>query len=108
MTSTWWLVAAVVAEAIGLGALRASRGLRRPLATVLAFVGIEGSVVLVGQAIVAGVSLAVGYAVWTGAGIAFAALGGVLVFGDRLTRRQSLGIGLVLVGVALLNAGGGA
>jgi multidrug transporter EmrE-like cation transporter len=108
MTSTWWLVAAVVAEAIGLGALRASRGLRRPLATVSAFVGIEGSVVLVGQAIVAGVSLAVGYAVWTGAGIAFAALGGVLVFGDRLTRRQSLGIGLVLVGVALLNAGGGA
>lgn len=108
MTSTWWLVAAVVSEAIGLGALRASRGLRRPLATVLAFAGIEGSVVLVGRAIVSGVSLAVGYAVWTGAGIAFAALGGVMVFGDRLTRRQALGLALVLVGVVFLNAGGGA
>lgn len=108
MTSTWWLVAAVICEAIGLGALRASRGLRRPPATVLAFAGIEGSVVLVGQAIAAGVSLAVGYAVWTGAGIAFATLGGVLVFGDCLTRRQGLGLGLVLVGVVFLNAGGGA
>lgn len=108
MISTWWLVAAVVAEAIGLGALRASQGLRRPLPTVLAFAGIEGSVVLVGQAIAGGVSLAVGYAVWTGAGIAFAALGGILVFGDRLTRRQGLGLGLVLVGVAFLHAGGGA
>ena len=105
MTSTWWLVAAIVSEAVGLGALRASRGLRRPLATVLAFVGIEGSVVLVGRAIVTGVSLAVGYAVWTGAGIAFAALGGVVVFGDHLSRRQGLGLALVLVGVVLLNAG---
>jgi small multidrug resistance pump len=108
MTSTWWLVAAVVSEAIGLGALRASGGLRRPLHTVLAFLGIEGSVVLVGRAIVSGVSLAVGYAVWTGAGIAFAALGGVVVFGDRLTRRQVLGLALVLVGVVFLNAGAGA
>jgi small multidrug resistance pump len=106
MTSAWWLVAAVLAEAIGLGALRASNGLRRPLATVLAFAGIEGSVVLIGQAIVGGVSLAVGYAVWTGAGIAFAALGGALVFNDRLTRRQTVGLGLVLVGVVFLNAGG--
>ena len=108
MTSTWWLVAAVVSEAIGLGALRASRGLHRPLPTVLALLGIEGSVVLVGRAIVDGVSLAVGYAVWTGAGIAFAALGGVVVFGDRLTRRQALGLALVLLGVVFLNAGGGA
>lgn len=105
MTTTWWLIASVVAEAIGLAALRASRGLRRPLPAVLAFVGMEGSVVLIGQAIVGGLSLAVGYAVWTGAGIAFAALGGVLVFGDRLTRRQALGLGLVMVGVTLLNAG---
>lgn len=53
-------------------------------------------------------SLAIAYAVWTGAGIAFAALGGVVVFGDRLTRRQTVGLGLVLLGVVMLNAGGGA
>jgi small multidrug resistance pump len=107
MTAWWWLVAAVAAEAVGLGALRASRGLRRPVAAVLAFAGLEGSVLLVGRAIVDGVSLAVGYGVWTGAGIGFAAVGGVVVFGDRLTRRQVAGLGLVLVGVLALNLGAG-
>ena len=100
-----WLVAAVIVEAVGLGGLRASRGLRRPLPAVLAFAGLEGSTVLVGQAITRGVSLAVAYGVWTGAGIGFAALAGSVLFGDRLTRRQAAGLGLVLLGVVLLQVG---
>ena len=105
MRAAVWLAAAVVAEALGLGGLRASRGLRRPLPAVLAFAGLEGSTVLVGQAITRGVSLAVAYGVWTGAGIGFAALAGSVVFGDRLSRRQTAGLGLVLLGVVLLQVG---
>ena len=105
MSAAGWLVAAVLAEAVGLGALRASRGLRRVVPAVLAFAGLEGSTVLVGQAISRGVTLAVGYGVWTGAGIAFAALAGTLVFGDRLSGRQTAGLGLVLLGVVLLQVG---
>lgn len=106
MSALGWLIAAVATEVVGLASLRASRGLRRPTAAVLAFAGILGSTALIGQATVSGMSLAVAYGVWTGAGIGFATLGGVALFGDQLDRRQVVGLGLVLVGVIVLNLGG--
>lgn len=101
-----WLAGAVLAQVVGIGSLRASAGFRRPLFAVLTLLGIGASVALMSRALVSGVSLAVGYGIWTGSGIALATLGGAAVFGDRLGRRELLGVGLVVVGVVVVHAGG--
>lgn len=49
-----------------------------------------------------GLSVAVAYGIWTGLGVALAALTGIVAFGDRMDRRQLAGLGLVLLGVVAL------
>ncbi len=106
MSAGAWIALAVLLQSAGLAALRASGGLRRPLLAVAAYVGLVGSILPVGRAIAGGMPLAVAYAIWTGAGLAFAALMGALAFGDRLSRRQVLGLVLVIAGVVALELGG--
>ena len=96
----------MVTQVGGITALRLSDGMRRAWPTVLTFVGIGVSVVLVSRALNAGLSLAVGYGVWTGAGIASTAAVGAIAFGDRLDRSQLAGLGLVLIGSLILQLGG--
>jgi small multidrug resistance pump len=105
-TALAWLAGAVAAQVVGIGALRASAGFRRPVFAVLTLLGIGVSVALMSRALVSGVSLAVGYGIWTGSGIALATLGGAAVFGDRLGRRELLGVGLIVLGVVVVHAGG--
>ncbi len=100
-----WLAGAVGAQVVGIGALRASAGFRRPGWVVLTLLGIGASVALMARALAAGLSLAVGYGIWTGSGIALAAVGGAAVFGDRLGRRQLLGVALIVAGVVVVHAG---
>ena len=105
MSAGLWISAAIVLQCLGLAGLRASDGLTRPALAVVAYVGLVGSILPVGRAIESGMSLAVAYSLWTGAGIAFAAVGGVVFFGDHLTRRQVLGLVLLLVGLVAVEAG---
>jgi small multidrug resistance pump len=108
MTSPWaWLAVAVVAQWLSVAALRASDGMRRPLWTLLTFAATIGSVGCVAVALSRGLTVAVAYGVWTGAGIALATLTGVLVFGDRLSRSQVAGLGLVIAAVVGLQVSGG-
>ncbi len=105
MTESVLLVGAVVAQGLSLGAMRASDGLRRAAWVVVAFAAMGTSVLLMARALDAGVSLAVGYGVWSGAGIGLAAATGSLVFGDRLARVHVAGLALVLGGVVLVYGG---
>jgi small multidrug resistance pump len=102
------LISAVATQVVGISALRASAGLRRPWWAVLTFVGLGGSVVLIAQALARGLSLAVGYGIWTGSGIALAAVVGAVFFGDRLGKVHVVGLALVVLGVLAMNVGGGA
>lgn len=106
MSAGWWITLGMLLQCGGIAALRASDGLRRPLLAVAAYVGLVGSILPVGRAIEHGMPLAVAYSLWTGAGIAFAAVGGVVLFRDQLTRLQVAGLVLLLVGVVALEAGG--
>lgn len=105
MTAWAYLAAGVVAQVLGVASLRASDGMRRLLPALGTFLGIGVSVVLVARALAAGLSLAVGYGVWTGAGIVGAAVVGAAGFGDRLDHRQLVGLGLVLAGALVLPVG---
>ena len=57
-----------------------------------------------GQALNRGLSLAVGYGIWSGVGIALSAVGGAVLFGDRLQGRQATGLVVVLIGVVLVHS----
>lgn len=97
-----WLGAAVLAQWTCVTALRASNGLRRVVPAVLTFTALIGSTCFVAVALTHGLTIAVAYGIWTGAGIALAALTGIVVFGDRLARGQVGGLVLVMAGVAVL------
>ncbi len=106
MSAGVWIAVAVAVQVGGLTALRASDGLRRPVLAVGAYAGLIGSLLPVARAIESGMTLAVAYSIWTGAGIALGALTGALVFGDRLSRQQIAGLALIMLGVVALEAGG--
>lgn len=106
MIAWLYLAGGVIAQVGGITSLRLSEGMRRPMPTAGTFLGIGISVVLVARALDAGLSLAVGYGVWTGVGIASTALVGAVAFGDRLDRTQLVGLLLVLVGSLALQLGG--
>ena len=44
---------------------------------------------------------------WAAAGVALTAIGSRVLFGETLTRRMAVGITLIMVGVLLLELGGG-
>ncbi|MEO7420914.1 MAG: SMR family transporter [Ornithinibacter sp.] len=101
----WWLLAAVLFQWVQVAAIRASNGLRSPSWALLTFVAMITSVGCISVALSLGLTLALAYGIWTGAGVSLAAITGAVVFGDTLDRRQTLGLALVLVGVALLQIG---
>ncbi|WP_082556776.1 multidrug efflux SMR transporter [Modestobacter sp. Leaf380] len=100
-----WLLGAIAAQVVGIGSLRASAGFRRTGFAVLTLLGIGASVALMARALDAGLPLAVGYGIWSGSGIALAALGGAAVFGDRMSRGQLAGVALIVAGVLVVHAG---
>ncbi|MBO1756144.1 multidrug efflux SMR transporter [Allobranchiibius sp. CTAmp26] len=106
MIAWLYLAGGVVAQVGGITSLRLSGGMRRAVPTASTFLGIGVSVVFVSRALDAGLSLAVGYGVWTGAGIASTAVVGAVAFGDRLDRTQLVGLALVLIGSLVLQVGG--
>jgi small multidrug resistance pump len=96
----------VVTQVSGMLALRLSQGMRRLAYTAACLILIAVSVGCMAQALASGLSLAVGYGVWSGAGIALSAISSRVLFHDRLTRRQILGLVLVSAGVAAVRLGG--
>ncbi|WP_166462647.1 DMT family transporter [Amycolatopsis acidicola] len=100
------LAAAVLTQAIGITATRAADGLRKPGWVVVALVGIGASVALMSRALAHGLPFATGYGIWSGAGVACAALSGAVLFGDRLARGQTAGLVLVVAGVMTVYSGG--
>ena len=106
MIATLFRTGPVLAQGLCLPATRAARGLRRPVWVLVAFAAMAVSVALMSRALALGVPLAVGYGIWSGAGMATAAAAGSLVFHDRLDRGHAVGLVLILAGVLLIYGGG--
>ncbi|MGD9619027.1 MAG: multidrug efflux SMR transporter [Mycolicibacterium sp.] len=100
------LLGAIVSEVIGTLSLRvAAHGRRGFYAAVvlgygLAFTMLLGSLRL-------GMPLGVAYGMWAAAGVALTAIASRFLFGEPLTRRMIGGIGLIMVGVMLVEVGAG-
>lgn len=98
------LIAAVLTEVTATLGLRvASSGRRRWYLVVvagylLAFTALSG-------ALAQGVPLGVAYGIWTALGVALTAIASRVLFGEPLTRTMMLGLGLIIVGVLLVEIG---
>jgi len=97
-----FLGGAIALEVFGTIMLKVSDGFTKWLPAVGVVTGYVLSFVLLALALRT-IGLSTAYAIWAGIGTVGAVLAGVLIFGERLPILAVLGIGLVVIGVVLLN-----
>jgi small multidrug resistance pump len=103
---TWFLlVAAIALEVTGTLALRASEGFTRLGPSLLTVAGYVGAFALLAVVLKLGMPVGVAYGVWAASGVALVAVLGWVLFGERLSTTSALGIGVVMVGVLLVELG---
>ncbi|NEC28441.1 multidrug efflux SMR transporter [Streptomyces sp. SID8111] len=99
------LAGAIAAEVGATTAMKYSDGFSRLWPSLLTLVGYVISFGLLAQTLRT-VSVGTAYAIWAGVGTAAIATIGVAFMGEGLTAVKALGIGLIIVGVVVLNLGG--
>jgi multidrug transporter EmrE-like cation transporter len=102
MKSWLFLIIAIIAEVIATSALKYSEGFTKlgPSAIVVAGYGIAFYFLsLVMKTIPVGVA----YAVWSGLGVVLIAAAAWILHGQKLDVWAFVGIGLIVIGVAILN-----
>ncbi len=93
---------AIVSEVLGSIFLKLSEGMSRPLPTVATFIFYALAFFLLSIALKE-IPLGVAYALWSGLGIVFTTLLGMVEFKQNLDSHAWLGICFILAGVVLLN-----
>ncbi|MDJ1159656.1 multidrug/spermidine efflux SMR transporter subunit MdtI [Chelatococcus sp. SYSU_G07232] len=96
-----WLALAILLEVGGTLLLKLSDGLRRRLVGGAGIACTLAAFAALAQAI-RGMDLSVAYAVWGGLGLVMTAIVGWLAFGQRIRPVGWLGIGLVVIGIIVL------
>ena len=102
-----WLVIAIAAEVAGTTALKVSNGFTRLIPAGVVVAGYALSFFAMSQSL-RSIPLGVVYAVWSGLGTVAIVLISVAAFGESLDALKVAAIGLIVVGVVLLNAVSGA
>ena len=100
-----WLLAAIACEVTGTLSLRASDGFRRPRWLAPVVLSYTLAFLFLGLALSAGMPVAVAYGIWTAVGIVLVAVAARAIWRDPLTGRMLAGIGLIVVGVLLVEIG---
>ncbi|MGH2463318.1 MAG: DMT family transporter [Candidatus Limnocylindria bacterium] len=100
-----WLLLAIGTEVVATSALKASDGFTRLAPSVIVIAGYGASFYFLSLSL-RDIPLGVVYAVWSGIGTAAIALIGVVFFRETLGWVGIAGIGLIVLGVVLLNASG--
>ena len=100
------LFGAIASEVLGTLALRVAANGRAGfyaavvVGYVVAFTMLWGSLRL-------GMPLGIAYGIWAAAGVALTAVASRFLFGEPLTRKMLGGIGLIMIGVLLIELGAG-
>lgn len=102
MNAWGYLALAIVAEVIATSALKAANGFSQMVPSLVVIAGYGTAFYCLGLAL-RSVPLGVAYAIWSGAGTALIALIGVVLYKQKLDPAAMLGIGLIVVGVLVLN-----
>lgn len=101
----FWLTLAIAAEVTATLSLRASDGFRKKLWLIPVAVFYAAGFACLGLSLKAGMPVGVAYGIWTAIGIALVVLLARVIWKDPLTKRMLLGIGIIIVGVALVEFG---
>ncbi len=96
------LAAAILAETIGTTALQASQQFTRLGPSIVVVLAYAVAFYLLAIALKF-MPVGIAYAIWSGLGIVFIALIGLLVFGQKLDLAAVLGIVLIVAGIAVIN-----
>ncbi|MFF2267408.1 DMT family transporter [Cellulosimicrobium cellulans] len=99
------LVGAIVSEVIATISLRASDGLRKKWWAFPIFAFYAAAFGMLALALSAGMPVGIAYGIWAACGVALTAVAARVFFKDPLTTRMSLGIGLIAIGVLIIQLG---
>lgn len=99
------LAGAIIAEVAGTMALRASHGFRDRRWIVVVVGGYVLAFTLLGRTLAHGMPLGVAYGIWAASGVALTAVLARLVFDEPLTPFMATGMGLIAVGVLIVELG---
>ena len=98
----WLLLAmAILLEVMGTTALRLAQGWRHPWAAMAMLAFYAASFIIMSHA-VRWIPLATSYAIWSGAGTILITLVAVARFNEALTPGKLIGMGLVVIGIILI------
>lgn len=102
-THYFYLVASVIAEAVGYSALNASAQFTRLWPSLLVIAGFVGSFYFLTLALKY-MPLGITYALASGLGIVVVAVAGIVIFGQRLDLAAVVGLSLIIAGMVVINA----
>jgi multidrug transporter EmrE-like cation transporter len=106
---TWLLLAlAIVFEVAATAFLRATDGFSKLLPSLAVVVGYGISFYLLSLVLKTGIPQGVVYAIWSAFGIALVTVVGVLIYGDRISLVTGIGLGVVILGIVLVQFGNAA
>ena len=105
-TALLLLALAIACEVAGTAGLKASEGFGRLGPSALAVLGYTLAFYFLAQSL-KHIPLGVAYAIWSGLGTVGSVLLGLLIWGEVLGPVHILGIGLIVVGVVVLNGAPG-
>lgn len=93
---------AIIAEIFGSSMLKMSEGFTRLFPSIGVIAGYVLSFYLLSLAL-KGIPLSAAYAIWSGIGLVLTALVSIVFFGQKVDVGGLIGIGLILLGVVVLN-----
>lgn len=96
------LAAAVTCEVAGTLALRATDGYKNLWPLMVVIPGYLGAFAFLGLSL-REISVGVAYAIWSAAGTVLVTAAAALLFGDRVSATTILGMGMTVIGVAIIN-----
>ena len=105
MLSYFLLALSIGLELFATTMLKSSDGFTRPLQTIACVFGYVGSFYTLTH-VLKYIPLSVTYATWSGVGLVVTALISVFIFSEGYNMYTILGIGLIVVGVVILNLWG--
>ncbi len=96
------LLVAVVFETIGTAALQASQQFTKPIPSIIVVIGYGLAFYMMAQTL-RYLPVGITYAVWSGLGIISISIIAYFVFGQKLDLAAILGMGLIVVGILVIN-----
>ena len=102
MTAWVFLGLAILSETVGSAALRASVGFSKPWPSAMVAIGFGVAFYLLSQTLKT-LPLGMTYALWAGVGTALTSLIGWVYFKDPFQVGALVGIGIIILGVVVLN-----